>query len=181
MRRTCAVCGSDIDITPCQECGHEDLAIDDNRHVQRNMAMVVLTATITASVVPFVQSIATEGGKDTYEKIKKLLGRNVKPGRPANDRILQIHDSRRAIRLHLGGYTLREEEADQLFRLDFSDPRIFNGDLICYCHWQFISDTCYLEWDDDERVWLDKDWRRYASPGETLREIRPQIIRNSIH
>jgi hypothetical protein len=185
----CEFCGSKVtnlaNRTICTSCGHPAGGLSrgqnptaDEPPVSQSMAMIILTATVTASVVPFVQSIATEAGKDVYTKIKGLLARRVQPGEKAFERVLRIEDLARRICLHIGGTMMMEDDAIELPRLDLSDPRLYDGDIVCHYGWIFASDENYLKWNSERGIWEEYEgWRRVEPPGTTLRDMHRQAAR----
>jgi hypothetical protein len=118
-------------------------------------SLVVLVSAMTVSIVPFIKSIATKAGEDAYESVKRLLNKNVKPGERGHIRILKLDDPSRNVQVHLSN-TLSKDGATQFYELDLEDPRIHDGDILCYGTWQFLGQHYHLSWDAERRNWVDR-------------------------
>lgn len=91
---------------------------------------IFLTATVTASILPFVQSIATEAGKDVYSKLKKRIAKVHEPSKNTGKKAVVVFDPRRNLLLSVNE-SISSAGAQELFRLDLALPIIRDGEI----HW----------------------------------------------
>lgn len=145
----CAYCGFAVD---GQELG--DSAPGNSVVAATEAANIILTSVITASIIPFVQAIATSAGQDAYAKLKGYFDKRQRPEEGKVTEAVCVTDSVRGLSLHIDVPHISQHEAQQLFRLDLADPRLHHGRVWFYRDWRFQgADGVVLIWNDRRRKW----------------------------
>lgn len=175
---TCPECKGDLlpDDIFCESCGALAKGTESYRnewtYPQPNrlfspppMGDILLTATITASVLPFVQSMATEAGKDAYSKLKNRIARERRPPVAKYRKAVEVIDSDRNLTLSVNE-SISPDGAQELFRLDLAFPILRDGEIRWRQNsrnsdgcWWFYGENSALRWDSSRHVWVDLDGR----------------------
>ena len=162
----CNNCGSpfgeDATYAFCVKCGaakrQHDGSEGSRLPLDASIPEVILVATVTASIVPFIQSIAAAAGQDTYSKLKSFLKKQHQPDSPPD--AIRVADSSRSLSLSLDLSHVGPDEAQQLLRLNLSDARLHDGTILCLDGWRFYGNGITLIWNDRRAKWQHEGRRR---------------------